>query len=148
MTDLIKTMIDICPCEQGESRSERGQPGLSGKLFKQCCERFLNGSEIAKTPKQLMRSRYSAYALGGYGEYLLSTWLPEYRQGLTTEALSEKTLDWVKLEILNSSQKGDDGFVEFKAYYKDEAGLEKVHHEKSTFKRTNRCWFYVKGEVN
>ncbi len=95
-----------------------------------------------------MRSRYTAYALGGYGEYLLSTWLAENTQGLTAESLSEKTLDWIKLEVINSSQKGDDGFVEFKAYYKDEAGLEKVLHEKSSFKRINRKWFYEKGEVN
>ena len=94
-----------------------------------------------------MRSRYTAYAFGGYGEYLLSTWLPEMRQGLTAEALSEKTLDWVRLEVINSSQKGDDGYVEFKAYYKDAAGQEKVHHEKSTFKRMNRQWYYVEGDV-
>ena len=140
-------MKNICPCEQSESRSERGQPELSGKSFKQCCERFLNGNEIAKTPKQLMRSRYSAYALGGYGDYLLSTWLPEMTQGLTAEALSEKTINWVRLEVINNNQKGDDGYVEFKAYYKDESGLEKAHHEKSTFKRMNRQWYYVEGDV-
>ncbi|MGB1800042.1 MAG: YchJ family protein [Gammaproteobacteria bacterium] len=140
-------MNGICPCEQGELRSERGQPGLSGKSFTKCCEPYLNGSAIAKTPKQLMRSRYTAYALGGYGEYLLSTWLPEMTQGLAAESLSEKTLDWIKLEILDNSQKGDAGIVEFKAYYKDESGLEKVHHEKSTFKRMNRQWYYVEGDV-
>lgn len=140
-------MDDICVCEQGELRSERGQSGLSGKPFEKCCEPYLNGSAIAKTPKQLMRSRYTAYALGGYGEYLLSTWLPEMTQGLTVETLSEKTFDWVRLEVINNSQKGDEGTVEFKAYYKDENGQEKVHHEKSTFKRMNRQWYYVEGEV-
>ena len=119
----------------------------SDKPFEKCCARYLNGSEIAKTPKQLMRSRYTAYVLGNYGEYLISTWLPETTQGLTAEALSEKTLDWVKLEIVNSSQKGDEGTVEFKAYYKDKSGLEKVHHERSTFKRIDRKWYYEKGEV-
>ena len=119
----------------------------SGKPFEKCCEPFLKGIEIAKTPKQLMRSRYTAYVLGNYGEYLISTWLPETTQGLTAEALSEKTLDWVKLEIVNSSQKGDEGTVEFKAYYKDEERLEKVHHEKSTFKRIDRKWYYEKGQV-
>ena len=127
-------MSNLCLCD-------------GGKPFKKCCERFLNGNQIAKTPKQLMRSRYTAYALGGYGDYLFSTWLSETRQGLTTETLSEKTIGWIKLEVLNSSQKGDEGFVEFKAYYKDEAGQEKVHHEKSTFKRIDRKWYYEKGEV-
>lgn len=119
----------------------------TGKAFSQCCEEFLNGKKVPKTPKQLMRSRYTAYALGGYGEYLLSTWLAENTQGLTAESLSEKTLDWIKLEVINSSQKGDDGFVEFKAYYKDEVGLEKVLHEKSIFKRVERNWYYIEGEV-
>jgi len=95
-----------------------------------------------------MRSRYTAYALGNYGEYLLATWHPEKRKGLTAVSLSEKNLDWVKLEVLNSDQKGDEGTVEFKAYYKDEAGLEKVLHEKSSFKRIDRKWYYEKGDLD
>ena len=101
-------MTNICPCEQGELRSESGQPGLSGKTFERCCERFLSGRAHATTPKQLMRSRYTAYALGNYGEYLLATWAPVKRKGLTAASLSEKSLDWVKLEILNSDQKGNE----------------------------------------
>ena len=138
---------NICPCEQGELRSERGQPGLSGKLFNNCCERFLNGSAIATTPKQLMRSRYTAYALGNYGEYLLATWLPETSKGLTAASLSEKSLDWIKLEILNSHQKGDAGKVEFKAYYKTDDGELSILHEISSFRRIDRRWYYVEGDV-
>jgi len=131
-------MTNICPCEQGELRNERGQPGLSGKPFEKCCERFLNGSANATTPKQLMRSRYTAYALGNYGEYLLATWLPETSKGLTAESLSEKRLNWIKLEVLNSHQKGDEAIVEFKAYSKtDDAGLN-ILHEISSFRRIDR----------
>lgn len=136
-----------CLCEQGELRSERGQPGLSGKPFEKCCGRFLSGSANATTPKQLMRSRYTAYALGNYGDYLLATWLPEKRIGLTAESLSEKSLDWVKLEILDSYQKGDAGTVEFKAYYKTETGELNILHEKSRFQRKERRWYYVEGDV-
>ena len=138
---------NICPCEQGELRSERGQPGLSGKPFKKCCERFLNGSANATTPKQLMRSRYTAYALGNYGEYLLATWLPETSKGLTAASLSEKSLDWIRLEILNSHQSGDEGRVEFKAYYKTDDGELNILHEKSSFRRINRRWYYAEGDV-
>ena len=137
----------ICPCEQGESRSERGQPGLSGKPFNKCCERFLSGSANATTPKQLMRSRYTAYALGNYGEYLLATWLPESSKGLTAASLSEKSLEWVKLEIINSHQSDDEGTVEFKAYYKNEDGELSILHEKSAFRRINRSWYYVEGDL-
>lgn len=120
----------------------------SNKPFKQCCERFINGSEVAKTPKQLMRSRYTAYALGNQGEYLLKTWAPEYSTGLTAASLSEKNHEWVKLEILNSHQKADQGMVEFNAYYKAEDGVLNVLHEKSTFRRMNGRWYYVEGEVD
>jgi SEC-C motif domain protein len=119
----------------------------SGKPFEKCCERFLNGSTNATTPKQLMRSRYTAYALGHYGDYLLATWLPETSTGLTAESLSEKSLEWVKLEILNSHQKDDEGRVEFKAYYKVENGELSILHEKSTFRRIDRRWYYVEGDV-
>jgi len=94
-----------------------------------------------------MRSRYTAYALGDHGEYLLATWAAESRKGLTAISLSEKTHEWVKLEILDSSQKGNDGIVEFKAYYKAEDGSLNVLHEKSRFKRIDRRWYYVDGEV-
>lgn len=127
-------MTNICLCD-------------SGKPFKKCCERFLNGSANATTPKQLMRSRYTGYALGSYGEYLFATWLPESSKGLTAASLSEKNLEWVQLEVLNSHQKGDEGRVEFKAYYKsDDEGLN-VLNEKSTFRRIDRRWYYVKGDV-
>lgn len=94
-----------------------------------------------------MRSRYTGYALGSYGEYLFATWLPESSKGLTAASLSEKNLEWVQLEVLNSHQKGDEGRVEFKAYYKsDDEGLN-VLNEKSTFRRIDRRWYYVKGDV-
>ncbi|MFT5396478.1 MAG: SEC-C motif-containing protein [Gammaproteobacteria bacterium] len=140
-------MTDICLCEQGELRSERGQPGLSGKPFKKCCERFLSGSANATTPKQLMRSRYTAYALGNYGEYLLATWLPESSKGLTAAPLSEKSLEWVKLEVLNSDQNGDEGRVEFKAYYKTDDEELSILHEMSSFRRIARRWYYVEGDM-
>ena len=94
-----------------------------------------------------MRSRYTAYALGNYGEYLLATWLPETSRGLTAASLSEKSLDWVKLEVLNSHQKGDEGTVEFKAYYKTDDGELNILHETSRFQRIDRRWYYVDGEV-
>jgi SEC-C motif domain protein len=119
----------------------------SGKPFKKCCERFLSGSAIATTPKQLMRSRYTAYALGNNGEYLLATWLPETSKGLTAESLSEKNIEWVKLEVLNSHQKDDEGMVEFKAYYKTDNEELSILHEMSSFRRINRRWYYVEADV-
>ncbi len=119
----------------------------SSKLFQKCCQRFLNESAIAKTPKQLMRSRYTAYALGNHGEYLMNTWLPETSKGLTSMSLSETTHEWVKLEVLNSQQKADDGMIEFNAYYKNDNGSLNVLHEKSRFKRIDGRWYYAEGDI-
>ncbi len=94
-----------------------------------------------------MRSRYTAYALGNYGEYLLATWLPETSKGLTAASLSEKNLEWVKLEILNSRQKGNEGTVEFKAYYKTDDEELNILHEMSSFRRIERRWYYIGGDV-
>ena len=118
------------------------------KLHDKCCGRYLSGKAHAKTPEQLMRSRYCAYALGGYGDYLKNTWHPSMSQHLSVESLSEKTCEWVKLEVIDRSQQGDKGFVEFKAYYKNFSDTKiKVLHEKSVFQRIAGRWFYIGGEI-
>lgn len=123
-------MKNVCPCE-------------SGKQFSQCCETFLNGLRKAKTPAQLMRSRYTAYALGGYGEYLLSTWAQQTRGGLTAASLSVLETEWLGLDVISKSQIGDIGSVEFKAFYRGEQGETMMHHEKSVFQRVQGEWSYV-----
>lgn len=129
-------------------------PCTSGKAFNACCGRyvFTNMQEAdrtppAKTPEQLMRSRFTAYALGGHGDYLLATWWPATALQLTAESLSEKSCEWVKLDILDKGQKGDDGWVSFCAWFLDEAGNESVMRERSSFKREQGRWFYVTGEL-
>jgi len=120
----------------------------SGKLFEKCCAPFLKGTRWAKTPEQLMRSRYSAYELGSYGDYLLQTWFPATAKGLTVEELSIRTCEWVELEVLDKSQKGDQGMVEFNAWFLNDQGDKQVLHEKSVFQRINGRWLYVGGEVD
>jgi SEC-C motif-containing protein len=54
--------LTSCPCH-------------SGKRYEKCCGPFHKGIAKAATAELLMRSRYSAYALGLY-EYLLKTTHP------------------------------------------------------------------------
>ena len=117
--------------------------------FAKCCDRFLSGKKNAKTPEQLMRSRFSAYALGGYGEYLLSTWFPASAMGLTASKLSKKTVEWQRLEVISSSQKGDNGTVEFNAWFNKLPSSDEMEimHEISEFVRIQSRWLYVGGKV-
>lgn len=94
-----------------------------------------------------MRSRYCAYALGGYGDYLLRTWFPATAAGLSVPGLSQRTVNWNGLEVLGKSQTGDDGMVEFIAHFTDAEGKQQAMHEKSIFKRVHGRWLYVGGEV-
>ncbi len=119
----------------------------SGKPADACCGLLLSQEAFAKTPVQLMRSRYSAYALGGYGDYLLATWLPSMCKGLSSTELSVRSVDWVSLEIVDKSQQGNNGYVEFKAVFLNKDGNEETQREKSVFRRINGRWYYVGGEV-
>jgi SEC-C motif-containing protein len=95
-----------------------------------------------------MRSRYSAYAMGGQGEYLLKTWFPATAQDLTAEQLDQQTVEWLQLEVVDKSQRGDAGMVEFKAWFRDGEGQRQLLHEKSVFARAGGRWFYVGCEVD
>ena len=122
-------------------------PCSSGKPYNECCGPLLDRSTTAKTAKQLMRSRYSAYALGGHGDYLLETWHPDSSGGLTAEVLSEKTLNWQGLTILNLNQKGNQATVEFEGSFVDGDGNPGLHHEVSRFRRVKAKWLYVDGKL-
>ncbi len=120
----------------------------SNKAFNQCCQPLLEGEKHARTPVRLMRSRYSAFALGGFGDYLKKTWLPSLAHSLNAADLSQTNVDWQGLEIVSKSQKGDLGIVEFRAYFLGEDGHTQVHHEVSQFQRIDGKWFYVDGRVS
>ncbi len=120
----------------------------SNKAFNQCCQPLLEGEKHASTPVKLMRSRYSAFALGGFGHYLKETWLPSLAHSLDAASLSQRNINWQGLEIVSNSQKGDLGVVEFKAYFLDEGSQKQAHHEVSQFQRIGGKWFYVNGKVS
>ena len=115
-------------------------PCLSGDPYDECCGRFHSGAEHAPTAESLMRSRYSAYALG-LPQYLLDTW---HRTTRPATLDLDPSLDWYRLDIL-SAQGGPfdtDGTVEFRAYYR--SGTDRgEQRELSRFLREARRWYYV-----
>jgi SEC-C motif-containing protein len=115
----------------------------SDKPFENCCEPFLNKLTFPETPEQLMRSRYTAYALHNADYLIATTHISERKYYSKSEILQwSKSNSWLKLEVVDAH----DAIVEFKAYYLDEKLQANVHHERSTFKQENAVWFYVDGE--
>lgn len=107
-----------------------------------CCGPYLAGEAQAPTPEALMRSRYSAYVTGN-NAYLLSTWHPDTRPAELD--VSAEAGAWFGLNVLNASEKGDTGIVEFEAFYRQDERMYTMH-ERSRFVRENGQWLYVDGD--
>ncbi len=115
----------------------------SKKTFSECCEPFLDGKALPSTPKELMRSRYSAYVAGN-GAYIVATSVKENRYDEDISLIEEyaKSVEWLGLEVVAAKEKT----VEFKAYYKDSEGI-KVQHERSNFVFEDGMWLYKDGKI-
>jgi SEC-C motif-containing protein len=116
-----------CPCGLGDS-------------YGACCGRFHAGAP-APTAEALMRSRFSAFAVGDAG-YLLRTWHPAVRPA---ELTLDPELHWSRLAVLESAGGGlfdQAGTVRFRAVYV-EAGTRGVLAENSSFVRHGGRWSYA-----
>lgn len=141
----------------GDMTSDTPCPCGSGDSFGTCCGRFLNGDSAAPTAVQLMRSRYTAYALGNL-EYVYDTWHPSVRpsraelgagaDGGAAEGTSPAPLRWLHLAIESHEAGGpfdDEGTVTFRATARGPEGRV-VLHERSRFVREGGSWLYLDGE--
>lgn len=109
--------------------------------YADCCGALHSGRAAATTAEQLMRSRYSAFAVCDAG-YLLRSWHSTTRPpGLDLD----RDTRWTGLDILGStggSAFHSEGTVEFRAHYRS-GGAEGVQHENSRFAREDGRWVYV-----
>ena len=114
-------------------------PCGSGATYDACCGRLHRGADKARTPEELMRSRYAAYAVGNeLGDaYVFRTWHPRTRPADVT---TDPGLTWTGLSILRA----EDDIVEFAARY-SYAGVERVLHETSRFEQRAGGWVYVEA---
>jgi SEC-C motif domain protein len=116
----------LCPCGTGQS-------------YVDCCGALHSGARTAATAEQLMRSRYSAFAVSDE-DYLLRTWAAAHRPA---SAGIDATDRWLKLEVLATENGGllqNEGVVEFRAHY-----VGGVVHERSRFVRENGQWVYAEA---
>lgn len=121
-------------------------PCGSREPYAACCgalhEGRAAGGPTAPTAERLMRSRFSAFAVGD-AAYLLASWHPSTRPATIDLA---DDLEWRQLEILGSTGGGEadqQGTVEFVAYFQDATGQLGQQRENSAFVRTAGEWFYV-----
>ena len=127
-----------CPCG--------GNP--PGSALADCCGPVVAGDRLADTAEELMRSRYTAYALG-HGDHLFRTWHPRTR---TDDAAPDPRVRWSGLEVLDVVAGGPDdaeGVVEFRARWvshDDEPVRRGELHERSRFARRAGRWVYVQAE--
>jgi SEC-C motif domain protein len=125
----MTTIDEGCPC--------------GGGRYVDCCQPFHLGGAQAPTAETLMRSRYSAFALG-LDDYLWRTWHPRTRPGRVL--LDGST--WLGLDIVNvvdGFAHDQEGVVEFVASFATGSRRGQLH-EASRFERRGGRWLYLDGE--
>ena len=125
---MLTNEIDRCPCGSGET-------------YNDCCGSFISYSRYPEKPKQLMRSRYSAYILKNE-DYLLKSW----HESTRPESLDLKadSTQWKKLKIISASESK----VIFVAFFtQDTLNNEKKYAltESSNFVKDDH-WQYIDGD--
>jgi SEC-C motif-containing protein len=118
----------ICPC-----RKLAAEP----IPYAACCKPALEDGVPAPSAEALMRSRYSAFALGKI-DYLHDSLAPEARHDFDRKAVTRwsRSADWLGLDINNveGGAPGDEtGFVSFTAHYVLD-GQRQAHRERSSFR--------------
>ncbi|WP_106848497.1 YchJ family protein [Blastococcus sp. Marseille-P5729] len=121
--------MSACPC--------------GGESYEACCEPLHDGARDAETASELMRSRYSAYAIGNLN-YVFRTWDPATRP----PTIEPAGLEWTGLrvvDVVGGSPHDDTGIVEFVASFRDGARDGELH-ERSRFRSRRARWVYVDAE--
>ena len=115
----------MCPCG-------------TGTAYAACCGRFHTGTRRPPTALALMRSRYSAFALG-LPDYLIDTWHPATRPAdLTWDADTH----WQALEILATTDGRawqEEGTVTFAASWDSPAGSGVLRERSRFVRRIAKC---------
>ncbi len=110
-----------------------------------CCGPLLVGERGAATAEALMRSRYTAFAVGDT-DYLRRSWHSRTRPARLELDPAQR---WLLLEVVRTERGGpfdDIGTVEFIAHYRAD-GERGSLHEVSRFVREDGAWVYLDGVI-
>jgi SEC-C motif-containing protein len=138
---------------EGAGVTPSGRPCPCGSTlpYAACCGPLVAGERLASTAEQLMRSRYTAYAVGAV-EHVWRTWHPATRPERVTP---DPTTAWTGLTVLRvegGAEEDATGIVEFVARWREASGGRGARtgelHEVSRFGRRARRWLYIDGDVD
>jgi len=96
--------------------------------YQSCCQPLHNGARLACDAKQLMQSRYCAFASLAI-DYLVATHSPQTRDSISKADITQwaNACQWLALEVVNFSQSSATAEVEFVAWYKENGKLQCLH---------------------
>lgn len=129
---------DICPCG-------------SLKKYKKCCKPFHDKITFPKTALELMKSRFSAFAVL-IADYIIFTthennsdYISDLKSWNQDIMNFSKNTRFERLEILDFIEGEVESFVTFKAtLFQDKNDISFI--EKSRFLKTEEIWKYVDGQ--
>jgi len=122
-------------------------PCGSKMKYKLCCQKYHKGAK-AKDALTLMKSRYTAYAVGD-AKYIIKTTHLENPEFQEDKQAWQKSIEnfckensFLGLEIESYEQEKEYAFVAFKAYF-----AEGALYEKSRFVQNKGFWYYLDGKI-
>ena len=129
-----------CPCQSGLS-------------YLECCNEYHSGKILPENALQLMRSRYSAYAVHN-PDYIIETTHPENLSFSTDiEAWKKSILEFCKktdfrgLKIHEFVEGNEEAFVTFHAHLQQK-NKDISFEETSRFIRIKQQWLYHSGNIH
>lgn len=132
-------LTSLCPCG-------------SQQHYTDCCGTLHRGKLIAASAEQLMRSRYSAFALN-HIDYIVQTTLPAQQALLDIPAISawSQQNDWLGLTVNSTKHNGTShAQVNFSAQFKDKNNTieqAQIHQELSSFVKIAEKWYFLDPTV-
>jgi SEC-C motif-containing protein len=120
----------LCPCG-------------STLLFNRCCQLLITHKQQPISAEQLMRSRFSAYAIKD-GQYIFDTYgtTPQLNQSVHEIQSWADECVWLALKIHDAKT----NMVEFSAFYVIDNTLCELR-ERSNFALEKKRWRYIDGDI-
>jgi SEC-C motif-containing protein len=127
-------------------------PCRSGKKYKRCCKIYHDSKALPKNALLLMRSRYSAFALG-LSRYVIETTHPNHEDGALQlderlAAINDfcSATKFQNLQIIAFDTSDEYASVTFFAKLSNNGG-DASFKEKSYFEKLEGKWYYLRGEI-